>query len=180
MDAPTRGISYAMTVPEDPSGGRTDDDLDQHAGDRPGEGQFSGLRDRAGGAVLYNRALSRTRLATLLAEQPACVVAMEACAMSHHWGRVAQRHGHELRLEVLLPAVRDIAWKGRLGMCQRNRHLIVGGKSQGARGLSDDLAVLAELAALGVGTDLDRPADGPCLSSRWRSARSRRARSSTR
>lgn len=50
------------------------------------------------GAVLYNRALSRTRLATLLAEQPACVVAMEACATSHHWGRVAQRYGHEVRL----------------------------------------------------------------------------------
>ena len=50
------------------------------------------------GTVLYNRSLSRTRLATLLAEQPACVVAMEACATSHHWGRVAQRHGHEVRL----------------------------------------------------------------------------------
>jgi len=50
------------------------------------------------GAVLYNRVLSRARLATLLAEQPACIVAMEACATSHHWGRVAQRHGHEVRL----------------------------------------------------------------------------------
>src|SRR6056297_1978693 len=50
------------------------------------------------GTVLYNRALSRGRLATLLAEQPACIVAMEACATSHHWGRVAQRHGHEVRL----------------------------------------------------------------------------------
>ena len=50
------------------------------------------------GTVLYNRSLSRTRLATLLAEQPACIVAMEACATSHHWGRVAQRHGHEVRL----------------------------------------------------------------------------------
>ena len=50
------------------------------------------------GAVLYNRGLSRTRLATRLAEQPACVVAMEGCATSHHWGRVAQRHGHEVRL----------------------------------------------------------------------------------
>ena len=47
------------------------------------------------GTVLYNRSLSRTRLATLLADQPACIVAMEACATSHHWGRVAQRHGHE-------------------------------------------------------------------------------------
>jgi len=50
------------------------------------------------GTVLYNRALSRTWLATLLTEQPTCIVAMEACATSHHWGRVAQRHGHEVRL----------------------------------------------------------------------------------
>jgi len=50
------------------------------------------------GTVLYNRGLSRTRLAALLAEQTACIVAMEACATSHHWGRVAQRYGHEVRL----------------------------------------------------------------------------------
>lgn len=50
------------------------------------------------GAVLYNRVLSRTRLTTLPSEQPACVVAMEACATSHHWGRVAQSYGHEMRL----------------------------------------------------------------------------------
>lgn len=36
------------------------------------------------GTYLYNRSLSRRRLATLLAEQPACIVAMEACATSHH------------------------------------------------------------------------------------------------
>ena len=50
------------------------------------------------GAVLYNRMLSRSRLATLLAEQQCCIVAMEACATSHYWGRVAQSHGHEARL----------------------------------------------------------------------------------
>ena len=50
------------------------------------------------GAVLFNRAMSRSRLLRCLAEQPACVVAMEACATSHHWGRVAQSHGHEVRL----------------------------------------------------------------------------------
>ena len=50
------------------------------------------------GAVLYNRMLSRSRLATLLAEQQCCIVAMEACATSHYWGRVAQSHGHEVRL----------------------------------------------------------------------------------
>lgn len=50
------------------------------------------------GTVLSNRAMSRTRLVALLTEQPACVVAMEACATSHYWGRVAQAHGHEVRL----------------------------------------------------------------------------------
>jgi transposase len=50
------------------------------------------------GAVLVNPCLSRTRLAALLAGQPACIVAMEACATSPHWGRVAQRHGHDVRL----------------------------------------------------------------------------------
>ena len=54
------------------------------------------------GAVLYNRPLSRTRLAALLTEQPSFIVAMEACATSHHWGRVAQRNGHEVRL---VPAI---------------------------------------------------------------------------
>ncbi|WP_017926954.1 IS110 family transposase [Limimaricola hongkongensis] len=50
------------------------------------------------GAVLSNRAMLRTRLASLLAEQPVCMVAMEACATSHHWGRIARAHGHEVRI----------------------------------------------------------------------------------
>jgi transposase len=37
-------------------------------------------------------------MAALLAEQPACAAAMEARATSHHRGRVAQGHGHEVRL----------------------------------------------------------------------------------
>ena len=43
------------------------------------------------------RGLSRTRLATRPAEQPACVVAMEARAPSHRRARVARRHGHAAR-----------------------------------------------------------------------------------
>ena len=50
------------------------------------------------GVVVFNRAMSRTRLATLLTDHSACIVAMEACATSHHWGRFAQSHGHEVRL----------------------------------------------------------------------------------
>jgi transposase len=36
-----------------------------------------------GGAVLFNRLLSRARLQQLLNEQSPCIVAMEACATSH-------------------------------------------------------------------------------------------------
>jgi transposase len=56
------------------------------------KGSFQVCAVTADGAVLYNRVLSRMRLVALLAGQPACVVAMEACATSPHWGRVAQRH----------------------------------------------------------------------------------------
>lgn len=34
----------------------------------------------------------------LLVEQPACAMAMEACATSHPWGRVVRGHDHEVRL----------------------------------------------------------------------------------
>jgi hypothetical protein len=77
--------------------GHIDDGTDQHAGDRHDKGQFAGLRVRRGGAVRHNILLPRTRLVSLLAEQKACLVATEACATSHDWGRVAQSHGQELR-----------------------------------------------------------------------------------
>jgi transposase len=50
------------------------------------------------GTVLFNRVLSRTRLQQLLSEQSLCIVAMEACATSHFWGRFAQGCGHKVRL----------------------------------------------------------------------------------
>jgi transposase len=53
---------------------------------------------RGDGSVVFNRAVSRPRLHHLLAQQEDCIVAMEACATSHHWGRVAQSHGHDVRL----------------------------------------------------------------------------------
>ena len=51
-----------------------------------------------GGAVLFNRVLSRARLQQFLSEQSPCIVAMEACATSHFWGRFARSHGHDVRL----------------------------------------------------------------------------------
>lgn len=50
------------------------------------------------GAVLFNRTLSQTKLGKLLEAQEPCIVAMEACATSHYWGRQAQSLGHEVRL----------------------------------------------------------------------------------
>src|SRR5271157_5772032 len=51
-----------------------------------------------GGAVLFNRTVSRAKLEQVLREQTPCIVAMEACATSHFWGRFAQGLGHEVRL----------------------------------------------------------------------------------
>ncbi|WP_206240208.1 IS110 family RNA-guided transposase [Novosphingobium terrae] len=50
------------------------------------------------GSVLYNRAMSRAKLEALLTEHSHCIVAMEACATGHFWGRTAQAAGHEVRL----------------------------------------------------------------------------------
>ncbi|MCZ7472716.1 MULTISPECIES: hypothetical protein [Rhizobium/Agrobacterium group] len=51
-----------------------------------------------GGAVLFNRTVSRAKLMQVLDTQEPCIVAMEACATSHYWGRVAQSSGHDVRL----------------------------------------------------------------------------------
>lgn len=51
-----------------------------------------------GGAVLFNRTLSRAKLFQMLSSKVPCIVAMEACATSHYWGRVAQGYGHDVRL----------------------------------------------------------------------------------
>lgn len=50
------------------------------------------------GKTLFNRAFSRQKLQEFLDKLPACIVAMEACATSHHWGRIGLAAGHEVRL----------------------------------------------------------------------------------
>lgn len=56
-----------------------------HGADASGVGQFS-------------RKLTRAKVLGFFAAQPRCVVAMEACASAHYWGRELQRLGHEVRL----------------------------------------------------------------------------------
>lgn len=52
----------------------------------------------ANGSVAFRRKLTRSRLLPFLAEHPVCLVAMEACASAHYWGREIGKIGHEVRL----------------------------------------------------------------------------------
>lgn len=55
-----------------------------------------GVDDR--GRMLFSKRVIRSGLLAFFARQPRCVVALEACAGAHHWGRELQRLGHEVRL----------------------------------------------------------------------------------
>lgn len=50
------------------------------------------------GCMQFSKRVSRSGLLAFFARQPRCVVALEACAGAHHWGRELQRLGHEVRL----------------------------------------------------------------------------------
>ena len=52
----------------------------------------------AGGAVVFQRRLTRGKLLVFFAKQPACLVGVEACAAAHHWGRELSKLGHRVRL----------------------------------------------------------------------------------
>ena len=63
-----------------------------------GEAAFSKARARDFGSVAFRKKLGRAGVLGFLAKDPRCVVAMEACAGAHHWGRQIGRLGHEVRL----------------------------------------------------------------------------------
>src|SRR6056297_3523245 len=50
------------------------------------------------GSIVFRKKLSRPKLLPFLAAQPTSIVAMEACASAHHWGREIAALGHEVRL----------------------------------------------------------------------------------
>ena len=52
----------------------------------------------ADGSVAFRKKLSRSKVLTFLGNQAPCVVAMEACAGAHDWGRRIQKPGHDVRL----------------------------------------------------------------------------------
>lgn len=58
---------------------------------------FQNFAISPGGAVIFNQTVSRAKLETHLRGQAPCIVAMEAYATSHFWGRFAQALGHDVR-----------------------------------------------------------------------------------
>ena len=52
----------------------------------------------ADGSVAFRKKLSRGQLIAFVAQQPKCLIAMEACATAHGWGRAFEALGHDVRL----------------------------------------------------------------------------------
>lgn len=52
----------------------------------------------ADGAVIWRKKVRRGALLDTLAQVPACLIGMEACATAHHWAREISALGHQVRL----------------------------------------------------------------------------------
>ena len=50
------------------------------------------------GNLLFSKKSRRIKLLDFFAEQPRCVVALEACGGAHHWGRELAQIVHDVRL----------------------------------------------------------------------------------
>ncbi len=50
------------------------------------------------GRVALRQKLRRSQMMAFFSQLPPCLVAMEACATAHHWGRELAALGHEVRL----------------------------------------------------------------------------------
>lgn len=54
--------------------------------------------DENGKVLLVKPKVARKDLAELIAQQPPCLIGMEACTGAHHWARQFRRYGHTVRL----------------------------------------------------------------------------------
>jgi len=50
------------------------------------------------GELTSNKAISPNKLKELLAKSSSSIVAMEGCGACHYWARLAQKHGHDVRI----------------------------------------------------------------------------------
>ena len=100
---------------------------------------------RADGSVVFRKTLSRRKLLSFLASVPPCVVAMEACASAHYWGREIMKLGHEV---LLIPPIyvkpfvkrQKNDWTDAEAICEAGqrptmRFVAVKGEAQQARGM---------------------------------------------
>jgi transposase len=60
--------------------------------------QVHGVAHEPGEPVAIKRRLRRAQVEAFFAELPRSLIGMEACGSAHYWARVAQRHGHDVRL----------------------------------------------------------------------------------
>ena len=134
---------------------------------------------QADGSVAFRKKFSRGQVLQFFAKQPACLVAMEACASAHHWARSIRDLGHEVRLippiyvkpfvkrqkndsadaEAIAeaasrPTMRFVAVKSveqqAAGMAFRTRDLFVRQKTQTINALRGHLAEYGVIAPKGV------------------------------
>jgi transposase len=135
---------------------------------------------RADGSMVFSKKLSRGKLLSFLASQPKSIVAMEACASAHHWGREIEALGHQVRLiapayvkqfvkrqkndvahaEAIVeaatrPIMRFVAVKSAekqaSGMIFRIRDLFVRQRTQTINALRGHLAEHGVIAPIGLG-----------------------------
>ncbi len=134
---------------------------------------------RVDGSVVFRKKLSRGQLLVFFAQQPNCVVAMEACATAHGWGRELEKLGHSVRLippvyvkpfvkrqkndaadaeaiveAALRPTMRFVAVKTEdqqaRAMLFRTRQMFVGQRTQMINALRGHLAEHGLVAATGT------------------------------
>ncbi len=142
---------------------------------------------RADGSVAFRKKLNRDKVLHFVASHPPCVVAMEACASAHHWGREIGKLGHEVKLvppiyvkpfvkrqkndaadaEAICeaasrPTMRFVAVKTReqqsQGMLFRTRDLLVRQRTQTINALRGHFAEFGVVASQGP-AHVDRLAD---------------------
>lgn len=131
------------------------------------------------GAVIFRRRLTRSRLTDFARSLPKCMIAMEACAGAHHWGRIFSALGHEVRLvapiyvkpfvkrqkndtadaeaiaeAALRPTMRFVAVKSAekqaSGMAFKTRDLLVRQRTQMINALRGHLTEFGIIAPLGT------------------------------
>ena len=142
---------------------------------------------RRDGSVVFRKRLSRGQLLAYVAEQPRRVVATQACASAHGWGRECAKLGHDVRLippiyvkpsvkrqkndaadagaiveAALRPTMRFVAVKTQdqqaCAMQFCTRQMFVGQRTQMTNALRGHLAEHGVVAATGI-AQLKRLAD---------------------